>query len=108
MKIKNIIQSGELLSTEELADVLGGNGARGNNTNMFKSCSCSGTGDNSNGAEACICTNSSQCTNGDLKPANPLCADNKSLCATNGSKCTSNHSNCLTNGSSCTLNGMKC
>lgn len=105
MKIKNIIQSGELLSTEELADVLGGNGARGNNTNMFKSCSCSGTGDNSNGAEACQCTNSSQCTIGDLRPANPAtsCPSNGLSCSSNGLSCTSNLLNCNSNGLKCTV-----
>ncbi|HJH77071.1 MAG TPA: hypothetical protein OIM43_08750 [Prevotellaceae bacterium] len=52
MKIERIITEGELLNVEQLAEIAGGTGVQGNNTNGGV-CKCTGDG-NSNGF-LCTC-----------------------------------------------------
>lgn len=53
MKIERIITEGELLNVEQLAEIAGGTGVQGNNTNGGV-CKCTGDG-NSNGF-LCSCS----------------------------------------------------
>lgn len=71
MKIKNIVQSGELLSTEELAMVYGGTDISYGNINRLSGCSCYGLGINDNQAKNCMCSNGQICMETSEKPYNP-------------------------------------
>lgn len=56
MEIKKVINKGEILNAEQLAQVTGGAGAKAN-LNEFENCKCEGTGDNTNKGKGCSCTN---------------------------------------------------
>lgn len=62
MLIEDVISRGEVLSTEQLAEIAGGTGAQGNNSNGAV-CKCTGSG-NSN-SFFCLCSDK-------IKPLPPL------------------------------------
>lgn len=55
MKINKVINEGELLTGEQMANLTGGKTL--SNTNSASGCQCNGQGDNENQATSCFCTN---------------------------------------------------
>lgn len=55
MEISKIIESGEVLSPEQLAKTSGGVNVQNNTNNATVSCMCSGTGTNMNMGIVCQC-----------------------------------------------------
>ena len=54
MEIKKVIEKGEILDAEQLAQVVGGTGLMSND-NLAEECTCKGSGDNTNRYKRCYC-----------------------------------------------------
>lgn len=63
MKIKSIIQEGDILTSQQISALIGGS-QLGNNVNQNDGCACFGGGTNINQALGCKCTGFGDNSNG--------------------------------------------